>query len=278
MGSAIEEFLNLFGSMRLYRLIFLLLLMPLSAIALYNGNPSLPMMPEEGLFISKEHWLGLKAGYEFNRVYDRKLHMEGQHLEHCTKKVQKYESLSNFGLVTLNFNDRAELFGSLGSLSSEISHHPFSDTKISYHSGTNFAWGVGGRAILAYWGDLQLSVNAEYVKSHPGLSSLKVNGKSYPTRHAEIDYCEWQVGIGVSYRFNWFVPYIGVDYADFRERIEHLDSIKFLIPSKHVTFKDTYPCGLFLGFGLAAQKAFQLNAEVRFINENAVSLSADFKF
>lgn len=265
---------------KMNRLLFLLslLVLPLHLFSLYNGNPSLPMMPEVGLFIPKEKWIGFKAGYQFDNVYDRKLHMEGQHLDGCRKSVQKYESLTNFGVATINFNDRVEVFGNLGSMSCEISHHPFSDTRISYHTPTHFIWGVGGRAILAYWGDLQVALNAAYAQSDLQLSSLKVNGSSYPKGHAEIDFSEWQVGIGVSYRLKWFIPYIGADYSDFRARIEHLDSIELLIPSKHVTFKETYPLGIFLGFGLSPHRAFSFNAEARFINENAVSLSADFKF
>ncbi len=260
------------------RFLFLLLLTPLSLQALYSGNPSMPMMPEEGIFISKEAWFGLKLGYEFDLVYDRKLHMEGQHLEHGSKKVQTYESLANFGVMTLNFNERAEFFATLGALSSHLTHHPFSDTKISYRTHSDPAWGVGGRAILAYWGDIQLSLGASWVQSFPSLSSVEVNGKSFSTRHSQVDFSTWQVEIGASYRVKWFIPYLGIDYCDFRERIDHLDSLKEILPSKHATFKDVYPLGAYLGIGLTPDRAFAMNAEVRFINENAFTLSADFKF
>ena len=260
------------------RLFFLLLLIPINAIALYDGNPSLPMMPEHGFFISKEDWLGLKIGYLFDYVYDRKLHLDGIDQGLSRKKVQKYESLSNFGSITANFNDRVEVFGLLGVMSSELSQKPFSNTKITYHSNNQFAWGVGGRAIVAYWGDLQFCVNAQYVKSNPHVSSLKVNGNSYSTHHTDIDYTQWQIGIGISYRFNWVIPYVGVDYSDFREKIAHLKSIKFVIPSAQVTFKNSEMFGIFLGFGFAAPLGFQVNMEARFINENALSLSMDFKF
>lgn len=260
------------------RLLFNLLFLPIGVSALYNGNPSFPMMPEEGIFIAKEKWLGVKVGYEFDRVYDRKLQMEGRELENQRKKVQKYESLSNFGVVTLNFNQRAEFFSTLGAMSCKISQTPYSDTRVTYHTHSHFTWGIGGRAILAYWGDLQVSVNAAYVQADLPLSSLEVNGKSYPKRHLEIDFRQWQVGAGISYRVNWFIPYIGVDYSDFRARVEHLRALKSLFPKKHVTFKEKYATGLYMGFGLCPDRAFNLNLEVRVINENAVSLSADLKF
>lgn len=260
------------------RLILLLLCLSSHAYALYNGNPSLPMMPEAGLLISKNFWLGLKVGYELDWVYDRKLKMENQHLKHFKKHAYRFESLSNFGVLTLNFADRVEFYTTLGEMFCELSHRPFPDTKISYHTDNHFAWGVGGRAILAYWGDLQVSVNAAYLQSMPSLSSLRVNHIFFSTRDTEFDFSQWQVGFGASYRLAWFIPYIGIDYSDFRTRIDHLDAIDEWIPNSHVTFKDTYPIGIFLGVGFSPRWAFNVNVEARFINENALSVSADFKF
>ena len=224
---------------RLY--LSLLLLSTQSAFALYNGNPSAPMMPESGLFISKEEWFGVKVGYICDYVYDQSLRVEGPQIDHGHKKNKNYYCLSQFGVITANFNDRVEIFGNLGVLSSEIVQDLHSDTKISYRTLNHFAWGVGGRAILAYWGNLQLAANASYVESNPNLSALKVNSNSYSVKGAGLDYNQWQVGIGASYRINWFIPYIGFNYTNFRMRIENLSAIKSLIPSKHVTFKDTLP-------------------------------------
>lgn len=255
-----------------------LILSPLDVKALYNGNPSFPMMPEEGAFIAKDKWLGFKIGYQFDCVYDRKLHMEGHGHEDSRKKVRKYESLSNLGVFTLNFNQRVELFSAFGSLSCKISQAPYSGTEVDYHSATNFVWQVGGRAILAYWGDLQFAIDAAFESSSSPLSSLQVNSESYSKRSSEIGYDQWQIGVGISYRLHWFVPYLGVNYSDFRSRIEHLNSLEFLFPEKHVTFKESYTTGLFMGFGLVSNRAFNVNFEARLLNENAISVSADFKF
>ncbi len=121
-------------------------------------------------------------------------------------------------------------------------------------------------------------MNAAYEQSRPNLSQLKVNQTSYPVKRAKLDFNQWQVGIGTCYKIGWFIPYLGIDYANFRARIERLTTIEFLIPSKHVTFKETYPCGIFLGCGFTHHRAISANIELRLINENAVSVSADFKF
>jgi hypothetical protein len=263
--------------MRLLGFPFFFSVLSLKALALYNGNPSFPMMPEEGLFIAKEDWFGIKMGYQFDDVYDRRLHMAQCHAEQ-RKKIREYQSLSNLGVLTFNFNDRAEIFGTLGTLSFELSQRPFRDSKVSYHTGSHFAWGVGGRAILAYWGDLQVALNAAYLQSNLPLSSVEVNDKSYAKRHAKAEFREWQIGAGVSYRFSWFIPYLGVDFSDFRTKIEDLNSLKFLFHRNHVVFKEAHPFGGFLGFGLSAERGFDINFEARFLNENAVSVSGDFKF
>src|ERR1700722_4500759 len=132
-----DQFLRLFG----YNFLFLLSFLcgPIGAFALYNGNSSLPMMPESGAFIPREAWVGVKVGYEFDFVYDRRLRMQGQHLDHCNKKVHKYDSLSNFGVLTLNFSDRVEIFSTLGVMSCELSHTTFANAKITYRTDNVFA-------------------------------------------------------------------------------------------------------------------------------------------
>jgi hypothetical protein len=264
--------------MRSLRFHLLFLCLSVEAFALYNGNPSFPMMPEEGMFIPKEVWFGVKMGYQFDWVYDRRLHIAHRHVDDQRREVQEYKSLSNLGVLTFNFNDRAEIFGTLGAMSFELTQHPFEGVKVSCHTQTHLAWGVGGRAILAYWGDLQVSINASYLQSNLPFSSVEVNGRSYPKKHAKAEFREWQVGAGLSYRVAWFIPYLGFDFSDFRTKIEDLSSLKFIFHRNHIVFKETYPMGILLGFGLSPEKGFNINFEARFINENALSASADFKF
>ncbi len=262
--------------MRLRSLFLGFLLLPFALFALYNGNPSLPMMPEIGVFISRDSSFGLKLGYEFDWVYDCDLHLDLQHLP--KKQTRSYHSLTQFGVVTLNFNDRVELFGTMGALSCQWDHRINSADRIAYESQLSCAWGIGGRAILAYWGDLQLGVNASYAQSNPALSSLKVNGQGYDHKGAKIDLNPWQVGSGLSYRLGWLTPYIGLDYIHLVLEVEDLDSLGFLIPQKKTLFKIENPIGLFGGIGIGPLRGFSLNMEARFINENGCSVSADFKF
>ena len=120
--------------------------------------------------------------------------------------MREYSSIANYGVGTLNFNDRVEVFFPLGALSSELNQYPHPGTTVSFHTDVHFAWGAGGRALLAYWGNVQFTVNAAYLQSNSPLSSLKVDGKSYRKKGSKSKYREWQVGAGVSYRLYWFIP------------------------------------------------------------------------
>ncbi len=248
------------------RILFALLL-PLSGFALYNGNPSLPMMPERGVWISKDAWAGLKIGGLVDWVYDCPLEGHGR----------DYHSLGEWGVLTLNFSDRVELYTTLGTLSCSW-HQSHEGSSIFYKTNSEFAWGVGGRAILAYWGELQLSLNAAYEQASPSLSQLRVDGQSYSISGGSVHFNPWQIGAGISYRWGWLVPYIGVDYLNLTLEAEELRSLAFLIPKERSFFSAPQPWGVFFGFGVGPPVGVNLNLEARILSEYAGSVSADFKF
>lgn len=266
----------------MYRSIFLLLLFFSATfnqlIALYNGNPSSPMMPEKGAFISSNSWLSVKGEYLFDDLYDWKLQTTGHGASYSKKASRTPLMRSHLGLITLNILSRVELFSTLGTLETSFLQKPSSGGKISYHTDPHFSWGIGGRVILAYWGDIQLSVNASCLSCDTVISSLKLNDVKMARHGATVNVSAWQIGVGASYRFQWFIPYIGVDYADLRVKIRHLKGLSPEFPSHRITFKDLYPIGLYFGFGLSLEKTFSLNMEARCFNQNAVSLSANFRF
>lgn len=192
--------------------------------------------------------------------------------------MKEYEAITNFGVFTLGCNDRVEVYGSFGATDAEITQHPFSDVHLKYKTDNRFAWTVGGRAILAYWGDTQFGVDAKYYQFNPQISKLILNGQSINPDGANYHYREWQVGLAVSHRLKWFIPYIGLKYSDVRAKFHHLKAIETVFPKKHFTMKNKYPIGLFLGFGVSPTQAFNINAEVRVFDETAITLSGDIRF
>jgi hypothetical protein len=226
----------------------LFLLFPFALFALYNGNPSFPMMPEIGIWIPKESPVGLKVGYEVDWSYDTNL-----------KAVNGYNSLTQFGVVTFNILDRVELFTDLGAFSASW----YQGDSVFYQSDTSWMWGVGGRAILAYWGDLQLSGGASYVDSSPSSVTVHSEGEKFSAH-----FNAWQIAGGLTYRFGWFYPYVGVDYLN----------MTWDAGKKKLYLQMHDPFGIYLGLGVGLERGWNFNLEARFINENAITFSTDIRF
>jgi hypothetical protein len=243
--------------------------------ALYNGNPLSPMIPEEGFFLAKEGWFGIKTGYEYDHVFSKSLRMA----KGCKKKnVDDFKLSSNLGVLTFSICDRAELYGKAGVTQLSFSDRPHHGTKIHYDADNHFSWGVGGRAILGFWGNIFFGIEASYQPTSSPLHSIDVSGHSYRTEGAKIDYREWQVALATAYKFKLFAPYVGVQYTDVRARASHLKSLSAFFPTHHFILKNQKEFGLFLGCTIAPERLFSFNCEARFLNETAITLSADLRF
>lgn len=246
------------------------------AVALYNGNPSLPMMPENGFFIRPDVVIGAKIGYVGDYTYEMPLKIRAH--GPSAKSTRCYRALANLGLLTFNLGDRAELFGTLGTQDSTLEGARVEGMPLSYVAPTSLSWGLGGRAIVAYWGDLQFAVSASYLKSLPSLSSFRVGGLLYSTHCIDANVRNWQLGLGTSYRFRLFVPYAGVSYTQFKTTLSRLRHLDLPIPLHSLSFKNRNPFGLFVGIGLGLKQGFDLNLETRLFSGYGVSASADVKF
>jgi len=233
------------------------------------------MLPENGFLIPKNAWAGVKAGYEWDRVFDKSLRVAKGGIK---KNIDDFDLMSNSGILTLSFGDRVEAYGGLGTSHASLSDRPVSGTKIAYRTQDHLSWTTGGRAVLAFWGNTFIGVSVGYMQFFPHLSSIKVNKESYSIDGAKMHYREWQVGVGVSQKVKFFVPYAGVQYTDVRAKMAHLHSLGSFFPRKYFLIKNQKEIGLYFGFALAADKVFCLNCEVRVINETAVSIAADIRF
>ena len=258
---------------KLYCCVVLFFSLPLHA--LYNGNPSDPMLPENGFLIPEDAWFGVKTGYEWDRVFDKSLRVAKGGVK---KNLDDFDFTANSGILTLGFGDRVEAYGGLGVSNASFSDHQISNTKISYHTQTQLSWSTGGRAILAFWSETFLGIFAGYLQFYPHLDSIKVNKESFQTEGAKMHYREWQVGVGVSHKIKFFVPYAGVQYTDVRAKVAHLNSLVSFFPKKYFLIKNQKEVGLYFGCSIAPEKLFSLNLEARVINETAVTASADIRF
>ena len=146
-------------------------LLSTSLHALYNGNPSFPTMPEQGIWSQNEQWWGLKIGYQGDYVWNKRLKFHKEK-EGGGEFFGALRTMKNEGVFTYNIIDRVEFFGSVGSMEAKISAHP-ARMKIKYKTDTDLVWGVGGRVILL----LKKNVNGCECKIYFFLS---INQTRYP--------------------------------------------------------------------------------------------------
>lgn len=213
------------------------------AVALYNGNPSMPKMPESGFFIGPDVFVGTKIGYLCDVIDRSAAHIQGEWENHSSR----YTSLVHQGILTLNWGDRFELFGGMGT-----QERALKDTKARADV-SSFVWSVGMRALVAYWGNWELAASASSLKSLPF--------------HADAKQLSWQVGIGTCYRWGSLLPYLGMSYGHYQSTFSPI-----------LRCRNAHSLGAFTGIGLGLSKGFNLNMETRVFSEYGGSVSVDLKF
>ncbi len=259
---------------------------------LYQGNPSLPEIIDEGFFLPKDLFMGIKVGYQRDQVFNRNLKTNRTGSHH----VSKVEQLYNQGVLTLNFVDRVEVYGSAGAMTIEISDRQYANdgiTKQPYqvevHSKNQFTCGAGIRADIIDWCNTTLGANASFQYADPHTKWNSLQGATVKT-FSKIRWTEWQVGVALSYHIDIFTPYIGGNYSKVNARVrktsnraffltvpeEFLPIFSFVPPGFKMQSRNHF--GLALGCDLSNGKLFDLGVEVRLISEDAITLKADIKF
>lgn len=242
------------------------------------GNPSAPRILEEGFFIPKKCWANVRAGYEGDFVFDGQMEQD----EEGSGSVDRYTQTTNAGSVALNLLERLDLYGVFGS-SRVCAEWRFSDMadrvrNAEIETSHNFLWAVGGRAILFTWGNWDLGFGGRYSALHNHVQWLTIDGSNASVAGARCRWREWQANVGVSYHIDLFTPYIGVGYLNVRTALDGLTSSIADLGSRRDHFKNRIPAGIYLGCTLSTGKYFMLNVEARLVDEEAVSLSGEFRF
>lgn len=240
--------------------------------ALYNGNPAEPELIDEGFFLSKENWASIKTGYEGDFVFDRKLRA----YDGASGRIDEFQYLMNQGVLTFNFQDSYELYGSAGSMKSYVTLRPHVDFKQrEFDTNDHFTWGVGGKAIVFHWGSSQIGMDAKYQEAIGHVKWNAIDGATYTT-NAQLQYREWQVSAGVSHHIDIFTPYLTVNYSSVHAKMHKIRHNILNNPSFKMRSREHW--GLAVGCSLSTAKLLDLNFEVQMINEEALTLAGNVKF
>lgn len=259
--------------MKKLTLLLVMLLAGASLNALYNASPAEPEAIDEGFFLSKSNFAALKVGFQRDYVADRRL----KALDGATGIINRFEAIMDQGVVTLNLEDRYEIFGSVGSMRADFSNHPAVDHQIrSYHTNNNFLVGAGARAIAFRWRSTDLGINGTYQYSRPTIRTYELDGVTIPSGNSHLNYQEWQFGIGVSHHIDFFTPYLNLNYSAVLARVQHLPAA--LLATRYFKMHSREHIGLAFGCALSTGKLFDLTVEAGVISEEYLTLAGNLKF
>jgi len=87
---------------------------PSFSMALYNGAPALPEMPEQGFFLSKDSFVSLKIGYEGDFLL-------GRNLDASSVSDPGMTSMVNGATLAIGFINRLEVYTVLGASTTQVS-------------------------------------------------------------------------------------------------------------------------------------------------------------
>lgn len=245
-----------------------------TAHALYFGNPAEPELIEEGfLFANCEDWYSGKLGYQGDFVFNRKLRA----YKGAIGRMDEFCTLFNQGVLTANIKDQYEVFGSVGTMSAKFSHRPHIDRKRRvYETRDHFTWGIGARGELAHWNCAVLGASGSYQYSRPIVKWITVNGEAFKSQ-AFLNYHEWQLGLGVSYKVDFMVPYIGATYSRVGARVGNIGK-EIQLHSHHFKLRSRQFWGMALGCSLTTGSLCDVNLEIRLFSEQALTLAGNLKF
>ncbi len=259
---------------------FLLLLALFTSASLFAapvGSPAAPRLIQEGFFIPCTSPVNVRAGYEGDFVADARL----QQYDGGSGRVDNFNQQTNSGTVTFNTKDRFDVFGLCGT-SRSCADWRFTiagDThRAQVETLYNCLWGVGARTILYKSCTANLTVGGRYEQCHYDNLWLTIDGIVQPGADTVLHWREWQLDFDFGYQIDIFTPYIGLKYSNVHAMIGHFHEPIANNGSGMDHFKNRTPVGVFIGCTLSSGQYFMLNVEGRLIDEEAVTISGEFRF
>ena len=238
-------------------------------MALYNGAPALPEMPEQGFFLSKDSFVSLKIGYEGDFLL-------GRNLDASSVSDPGMTSMVNGATLAIGFINRLEVYTVLGASTTQVScKAKHEDIKLK--TAENFGGEIGIRANTPIWGDMKFGVDAKYFYAWPTLSQIEVSGRDIAPK-GKVFQKEWQVGLSFSQTFAFLTPYIGGKFCRFEMEYVDLSSLRPWISSETLSIHNQNSFGAFIGLGITLEKGLFFDFEARFIDEYALTAAFGVSF
>ncbi|MCC5832998.1 MAG: hypothetical protein JJU12_08165 [Chlamydiales bacterium] len=258
-----------------------------AAYALPVGNPAEASLLCNGLFWEKYRctpsysWydafsfrIGFYGDYVFNKHLERDNGVAGA--------IEKTELSTNAAYLAVNFKNRFDLFGTLGTTRLFLETGSITTSgRLEFETESDLSWSIGIRGTLWKCGCTYLGAEAQYFYTKPHITRLTedATASSYPARNVNLKYEEWQIGLGLAHRIYNLVPYIAVRWGP--TRTDSADTMLLLTNGNTTTLPSTKSknnWGYAVGGTLIGFEKAALTLEGRFGGETALYTNGQIRF
>ncbi len=224
---------------------------------------------QEGLGLGNNLPVGISAGFLYDHVDKRELNKDSGKVD--------FDMIG--GKIILSVANTVDLYTMLGATQNTEYKASVSDSNYVFSLGDNFMWGLGASAVIHEWKDagMQIFGDGNYREARNlGVDSATVNGAPATLAGTiSAKWQEWQVALGISKKFQYFIPYLGVKYSDVKASAQAtVSGTKYDSGSVSSNGK----VGPFVGVSIIPAKWLSVDVSGRFVDETAVSVAATVKF
>lgn len=224
--------------------------------------------------------IGISAGFIVDSVSKRKVDVDSG----------RFEMNAYAARIGLSVIDRFNFYVDLGTANDM--EFQFSDRgdaiRVRYED--EFMWGVGVNALIYRWDNgLEVGAGVSYRKADMNFEDATVAGTEFKRNSGSVNSVtdgemeEMQIAAELAWRTDYFSPYVGLKYSDI-----DIDAKFTAIGQEHKAqgVSSDQTIGVFVGLTITPKldvfgdksDRIAINIEGRFIDEEAVSVGASYKF
>lgn len=242
-------------------------------------SPADPSATPQGVFLNQvTDFFSFRIGFRGDYVYNRKLE-DGVHT------IDRYALFANEGVLTLNFFDRIDVYGAVGSVSQMFASKFSADTPINVKDmfDTVTIWATGVKVLLwqTSWkkqaGTTFLTGSYDYERTNTAGQKLATastgGGEIWGGGFPHYRYQEMQAALTIGHRIKKLVPYIGATWNNVNVSLQ---STPF--STIFMGYGSQRHYGYVVGASLIDVARMTVTAEARFITEKAMTVAGSFKF
>jgi len=247
---------------------FLLILFPAFFFSAPVGNPYLPSILEEGLFIPDTFWSNIQLGFTEDFLLQKKMKQSKESQIGSIRKA-RIQGIAQIGDISWTIREQFDLTAELGT--GQISWSwTQPGLRLSGESDMGFFWGCSAKLVFFEIKDTAFSAFGQAGGADDLKSWVCFNGNPGSVK-TKLKLRYWQAGGAVTQRIGFFSPYFGCLANQTFFKVSRL-------PDGAARLEPRMIVGPILGCTLSTGSTFSLNMEWRGWFEEGLSISGQVRF